>query len=401
MKKVLIAASVFPPEPIVSANLMADLAEALSENYEVTVLRPHPTRPKGFKMPEYRNGNLPYRVVEMDTFTCPESSVKGRFKESISMGMVYAKYINEHASDIDFIFNDAWHLFGYNKVAHAAVKNGIPYIATVQDIYPESLASKLPNIPFLKWIVMKVLGPIDHYTQSHAARVHTISDKMVETLSSTRKLPKEKYVIVRNWQDERPFLEYKSETVVEKSFTFMYCGNVGPLAGIEVLIDGFVKANITESRLVIAGAGSARESLKEYASKQKGHCIEFWDVPSGKVPEIQAQSDVMVLPVKKGFAMSSIPSKLPAYMFSGKPVLGSVDIASDTAKCIVDSGCGWVVEPEDSELLASQMKAVAGLNNIELEEKGLQGRKYAIDVFSRRTNLGILVNACNEIINKR
>lgn len=401
MKRILIAASVFPPEPIVSANLMADLAEALSEYYEVTVLRPHPTRPKGFKMPDYSNGNLPYKVVEMDTYTCPESSINGRFKESISMGKVYAKYINEHASEIDFIYNDAWHLFGYNKVAHAAVKNNIPYIVTVQDIYPESLASKLPNIPLLKWVVMKILGPIDHYTQSHAARIHTISDKMVETLSSTRKLSKEKYLIVRNWQDERPFLAYKRDSSDENPFTFMYCGNVGPLAGIEVLIDGFAKASITRSRLVIAGAGSARESLKEYASKQEGHCIEFWDVPSGKVPEVQAQSDVMVLPVKKGFAMSSIPSKLPAYMFSGKPVIGSVDLASDTAKCIVDSGCGWVVEPEDSDLLASQMKEVANLNNKDLEDKGLQGRKYALDDFSRKTNLGVLVNACNEIINKR
>lgn len=400
-KRVLIAVSVFPPEPIVSANLMADLAEALSEDYEVTVLRPHPTRPKGFKMSDYNSDNLPYKVVEMDTYTCPESSIKGRFKESISIGKVYAKYITEHASEIDFIYNDAWHLFGYNKVAKAAVNNGIPYIVTVQDIYPESLASKLPNVPFLKWVLMKLLGPIDYYTQSHAAKIHTISDKMVETLSFTRKLPKEKYVIVRNWQDERPFLAYRCDGAVEKPFTFMYCGNVGPLAGINVLIDGFVKANITGSRLVIAGAGSARESLKEYASKQIGHAIEFWNVPSGKVPEVQAQSDVMVLPVKKGFAMSSIPSKLPAYMFSGKPVLGSVDLASDTAKCIIDSGCGWVVEPEDSEKLAKQMINVVGISKEELEEKGLQGRKYAIDVFSRKTNLGILVNACNEIIDKK
>ena len=124
-KKVIIAASVFPPEPIVSANLMADLAEALSENYEVTVLRPHPTRPKGFIMSDYNSNNLPYKVIEMDTYSCPESSIKGSFKESMSMGKIYAKYINEHASEIDFIFNDAWHLFGYNKVAHAAVKNGI------------------------------------------------------------------------------------------------------------------------------------------------------------------------------------------------------------------------------------------------------------------------------------
>lgn len=399
-KRVLIAASVFPPEPIVSANLMADLAEALSENYEVTVLRPHPTRPKGFKMPDYKSERLPYKVIEMDTYTCPESSVRGRFKESINMGKAYTNYINDHASVIDFIFNDAWHLFGYNKVAKAAVKYGIPYIVTVQDIYPESLASKLPNVKWLRSLVIKVLSPIDLYTQSHAVKIHTISEKMVDTLSATRKLPKDKYLIVRNWQDERPFLATPS-LVDENIFTFMYCGNVGPLAGVETVIDAFVEAAIPHSRLVIAGSGSARASLEGKAKSFSTVKIEFWDVPGGEVPATQAKANVMVLPVKKGFAMSSIPSKLPAYMFSAKPVLASVDAESDTAKCIVDADCGWVVEPEDIETLANQMKVVAGLNKNELKEKGKQGRKYAIDVFSRKTNLGILVNACNEIINSK
>ena len=397
-KKVLIAASVFPPEPIVSANLIADLAEALSENYDVTVLRPHPTRPKGFEMPSYHSEGLPYKVIEMDTYTCPESSIKGRFKESISMGKRYAKYIQEHASEIDFIFNDAWHLFGYNKVAHAAVKYGIPYIVTVQDIYPESLASKLPKIKFLNWLVMKILGPIDHYTLSHAARIHTIAEKMVETLSATRKLPEEKFVIVRNWQDERPFLNYTKNDNTPRPFTFMYCGNVGPVAGIEVLIDGFVKANIKNGRLVIAGAGSARESLKTYAAGFKDYCIEFWDVPSDKVPEVQSQADVMCLPVKRGFAMSSIPSKLPAYMFSAKPVLASVDKESDTAKCVMDSRCGWVVEPENVESIAKAMSEAFQTKKIELVAIGKRGLDYSIANFSRTKNLSLLLEACTDII---
>ena len=95
MKKVLLALSVFPPEPIVSANLMADLAKELSKSYEVIVLRPHPTRPKGFKMPEFDSSSLPYKVIEMKTYTHPESSLIGRFRESISMGKVYGRYIKK------------------------------------------------------------------------------------------------------------------------------------------------------------------------------------------------------------------------------------------------------------------------------------------------------------------
>lgn len=399
MKKVLIAASVFPPEPIVSANLMADLAEELSKTCVVSVLRPAPTRPEGFMMPEYDTTKLPYKVIQMDTYTNAESRIVGRFRESISMGRVYAHYIKNHFQEIDFIVNDAWHLFGYNKVAHAAVKYGIPYIVTVQDIYPESLASKLPNSSFLKWAVMKVLGPIDHYTQSHAAKIHTISEKMRATLSATRNIPEKQYLIVRNWQDERPFLT-TPDAVDEKCFTFMYCGNVGALAGVDVIIDAFVKAAIPNSRLVVAGSGSARITLEEKAKMYSNSIIEFWDVPTGKVPETQAKADVMLLPVRKGFAMSSIPSKLPAYMFSAKPVLASVDAESDTAKCIIDAKAGWVCEPENIEQIVALMRKVASVDKNVLTEKGELGRSYAIEKFSRTENLNLLVSACKAIMNQ-
>lgn len=400
MKKVLLALSVFPPEPIVSANLMADLAEELSKEYKVTVLRPHPTRPKGFKMPEYDSTSLPYEVIEMETYTHPESSLVGRFRESISMGKVYAQYIKDHHHEIDFIVNDAWHLFGYNKVAHAAVKYGIPYIVPVQDIYPESLASKIPDVKILKWIVMQTLGPLDKYTLTHSAKIHTISDKMRDILSSTRGISKDHFVIVRNWQDERPFISCTEKAEQDAPFTFMYLGNVGPLAGVDVLINAFEKAGLDNARLVIAGSGSAKEHLQEVAKGCQSR-IEFWDVPGGMVPATQAKADVMCLPVKKGFAMSSIPSKLPAYMFSAKPVLASVDAESDTARCINDSNAGWVCEPENIEQISNLMQKIVGLNKEELRTMGTSGREYAVKEFSRTENLKILANACKTIINKQ
>ncbi len=378
---------------------MADLAGELSKSYNVTVLRPHPTRPKGFKMPEYDSSSLPYKVIEMETYTHPESSLIGRFRESISMGRVYARHIKEHHNEIDFIVNDAWHLFGYNKVAHAAVKYGIPYIVPVQDIYPESLASKLPDLKLLRWIVMKTLGPMDKYTLTHSAKIHTISDKMRNILSSTRGIAKDHFVIVRNWQDERPFLNCTEKTDGDAPFTFMYLGNVGPLAGVDVLISAFEKASLDNARLVIAGSGSAKDHLQEVAKGCMSQ-IEFWEVPGGMVPATQAKADVMCLPVKKGFAMSSIPSKLPAYMFSAKPVLASVDAESDTARCIKDSNAGWVCEPENVEQISNLMQKIVGLNEEELCTMGISGRQYAVKEFSRKENLKILANACEVIINK-
>lgn len=396
-KNILIVAGVFPPEPIVSANLMYDLALELSKEYNVTVLRPYPTRPTGFKFDEYDNAKFPFKVIEIPSYTHPQSNLIGRFRESISCGKEAAKYVKAHHDEIDFIYNDPWQLFGVNIVAKEAVKHGIPYIMAVQDIYPEAILAKLPNI--IGKAIEKILMPIDVYNESHAARVHTISDKMVDHLSQTRGLPKSHFISVRNWQNEKSFTDYEPLPKVESSpFTFMYMGNVGPLAGLETVIDAFHQAKLEGARLVIAGSGSAKDSLRMQVENLKLDNVEFWDVPNGKVPEIQSLADVMVLPVKKGFAMSSIPSKLPAYMFSKKPVLASVDEESDTAKCIIDADAGWVIEPENPIALAKSFAMIRMMNDEKLKLAGERGFEFAMKKLSRSGNLPILVNAIKETL---
>lgn len=388
-----------------SARLQTDLAGELVKDYDVTVLRTRPSRPMGFKMPEYDCSIFPFRVIELDSFTSPQSSLTGRFHESYSMGRKVCKYINTHYEEIDFVYNDAWHLFGNGQVARACVKYGIPYMTPVQDIYPESLVSKLPKIRILKWLVTKALMPLDLYNLNHAARIHTNSQKMMEELMLSRHLPKEKFVVVRNWQDEKEFIAYSARKNQEKEvahpFTFMYLGNIGPLAGVDTLFEALRFAHLPNARLVVAGSGSAKGSLQQKAAEYTDCKIEFWDVPIGIVPETQDRADVMCLPVKKGFALSSIPSKLPAYMFSAKPVLASVDEESDTAQCVIMAQGGWVAEPENVESIAKAMREAYNTEKNELVAMGKRGFDYSISNFSRGKNLAILVNACKDIIESK
>ncbi len=407
MKKnrILFISGVFYPEPVVSAGLMRDLATELSKDYQVTVLRPRPSRPMGFKIPEYSCDQFPFEVIETDSYVHPASSLFGRGRESYSMGRCCVKYIEQHYDKICFIYNAPWHMFGRNMVAKAAIRYNIPYITPVQDVYPESLLSKLPNISFLRKIINVVLLPSDIFLLSKASRVHTISEKMVDYLSRTRNLEKSHFVIVRNWQDEKDFVEYArnhQDTQREDApFTFMYMGNVGPLAGIDVLFDALKEARLPNARLVIAGSGPAKESLMEKSKNYKDCQIEFWDVPAGKVPETQSKADVMCLPMKKGFAMSSIPSKLPAYMFSKKPVLASVDSESDTAMCILNCKAGWVALPEDVRSIAEKMKSAFESTSDELKLMGENGYNFAIENMSKSKNLPKLVDAFIQIIKQR
>lgn len=95
-------------------------------------------------------------------------------------------------------------------------------------------------------------------------------------------------------------------------------------------------------------------------------------------------------------AGSSIPSKFLAYMFSSKPILASVDRGSDTALAINKGECGWVVDPENIELLSNLMKSIINLDKKDLESLGSNGRLFALENFSKKSNLPKLVNIISQ-----
>jgi len=263
-------------------------------------------------------------------------------------------------------------------------------------VYPESLTIKMPSLT--GWALRALILPMDKFILRKSDKVIAISEKMKNYLSKTRGIDEGKCSVVINWQDETEFLEYQNNAILEPhdKFTFMYMGNIGPVAGVDLLIDAFNRAKIKNSRLVIAGSGSMKELLKEKAKTNAD--IEFWDVPNGKVPEIQSKADVMMLPIKKGAASSSIPSKLPAYMFSAKPIIGCMDAGSDTANAIKDAGCGWVIEPENAQLLSEMMKTVAALDSANLKGYGEMALKYGLEHFSKRENLRKLTEVIESVV---
>ena len=398
-KSILIISAVFPPEPIVSAKLSEDIANELSLKYKVTVIAPNPTRPFGFKFNVVDNKKYNFELINVDTYTCPESKTLGRLRESYSFGAACVKYIRKNHKKIDAIYMNSWPIFSQYLATLTSRKYSIPLVTHVQDVYPESLSNKMPLLGPLFNLLLK---PLDRFILKNSKRVIAISLKMRNNLVKTRKLSLDKTLIVPNWQNENMFLEHDSKKNVlnnkSELFTFMYLGNIGPVAGIDLLIESFNKANLKKCQLVIAGSGSKKQDLEKIVFFKKIERVNFVSVADGKVPEIQELANVMLLPIKKGAASSSIPSKLPAYMFSKKAIIASVDHDSDSAQVINDSGAGWVIEPENIDLLAQTMKRVYSLEMKSLNIMGDKGFEYAMNHFSKNNNLKKIVNVISKLL---
>ena len=396
-KHILIISAVFPPEQVTSAFLNHDLAHELAKEYDVTVLRPYPTRPIGAKFDNADVEDKSFKTILIKSYTHPQSELIGRFKESNDFGRKSVEYIEKHHNEIDFVYNDGWQLFGLYRVAKVCKKYGIPYMVPIQDIYPECLFTNKNYPGVLKWLIKTILLPIDRYYQKHAACVRTISDEMRDYLSETRGVAKENYLVVNNWQNDDDFMNLP-DAKEESKIVFEYVGSINVHANVDLMIKAFAEADIPNSELRIYGGGNQKENCQQLVKDLGLTNVSFGFVSRNEIPAVQSDASVLILALPTGNGNLCLPSKLTSYLLSGRPVLASVDQDSSTKRILEGKGCGKTVVPDDKDALINGFKYFAKLTSEARENMGKNSREYALKHLTRDVNLSLVVNSIKESI---
>ena len=395
-KRILVISAVFPPEQVTSAYLNYDLAKSLAKDYRVTVLRPKPTRPIGATFPDSWQ-DPDFETILIDSYTHPESELLGRFKEAIDFSKKVVYYVKFHKDEIDFVYNDGWQLFGLNIIAKACVKYNIPYIVPIQDIYPECLLTKSHIPGFAKKIINSILLPVDKYYQKHAYRVRTISDEMADYLSSTRKIDRNNYLVVNNWQNDDDFMNLPVVKEPDK-IVFEYVGSINVHANVDLMIKAFAEANIPNSEFRIYGGGNQKENCQQLVKDLGLTNVSFGFVSRNEIPTVQADASVLILALPAGNGNLCLPSKLTSYLLSGRPVLASVDQDSSTKRILEGEGCGKTVVPDDKEALINGFKYFAELTTAEREKMGEKSREFAMAHLTREVNLSLVIKSIKQLL---
>lgn len=387
MKKVLIISAVFPPEQVTSALMTYDIAKQMAKQYQVIVLRPRPTRSVGAHFVDQELTGESFKTILLDSYTCPESRLIGRMKESISFSKQCIKYIKEHKKEIDFIYNGAWQLFGVYMIAKTAVKYKIPYLITVQDIYPESLLTGHHYPKIVEKCIRMILMPMDKYYTTHAVKVRTISDEMADYMSLTRRLPRDHYVVMNNWQNDEDFENLPYMEKEDGKFVFAYVGSINVHANVDLIIRAFHEAKLGNAELRIYGGGNRKEKSIELVKELGNKNITFGQVSREEVPTIQAKADVTVFALPKGNGGICLPSKMTSYMLSGKPILASIDKGSTAERYINKSQCGFAVEPDNLDAMAEGFRKFGKMDKATLEQMSKNSREFAEENLTRKVNL--------------
>ncbi|HEU4480282.1 MAG TPA: glycosyltransferase family 4 protein [Actinomycetota bacterium] len=232
-----------------------------------------------------------------------------------------------------------------------ARRRGARFVFNIQDVYPD-VAIELGMLQ--QPVLVKMARALERFCYERADAVTVLSEDLRTNLSDRVKDPG-KIRVIPNFVDTaaiRPLERensYRREFGLEGKRVVMYAGNVGLSQSLDLVIHAAsALAYEDDVVFVINGDGAARADLQRSA-RGLGNVVFVDPQPAERLPEVLAAGDIHIVPLRKGLARSSVPSKTYSVMAAGRPLLASIDPGSEVTRLLEASGAGMAVGPEDPE----------------------------------------------------
>jgi colanic acid biosynthesis glycosyl transferase WcaI len=125
---------------------------------------------------------------------------------------------------------------------------------------------------------------------------------------------------------------------------------------------------------VINGGGSARPALEaDAAGMANVHFVDFQ--PRERLAEVLAAGDIHLVPLRRGLARSSVPSKTYSILAAGRPFVASIDPGTEIERIAERSGAGIAVAPDDPEAFTAAVRRLVD-DPTEAQRMGAAGRRW-------------------------
>lgn len=287
--------------------------------------------------------------------------------------------------------HDLWMLEGSilaNKVLN------LPIVADLHENYVHALAhykwsTKWPG----KWFVS-----IDKWKRSETSWLNQVDQVIVVIEEAKERLKKIistniPITVVPNYVNTSDFV-VGDHNFVEKikdkfagNFTICYTGGFDIHRGIENVVRSLVeiKKTIKNVKLVLVGAGSNLQDLKDLAKQLKVSdyvSFEGWQRPEDLPAYIMAADTAIIPHVKTAHTDNTIPHKLFQYMFMEKPVLAS---NCDPLKRIIEeTNAGLVFEQANVQDITDKVIEMWNIRPT-YDQRGINGRVAVMKKYNWNT----------------
>ncbi|MGV6829435.1 MAG: glycosyltransferase family 4 protein [Flavobacteriales bacterium] len=406
--KILFVKQLFNPEP--TAKSLDFAKELIKRGHEVEVLTGFPSYPIG-KIYEGYKQRL-FKREEMDGVSIirvpiyPDHSSSG-----IKRFMHYFSYAISASVIGLFLVKKPDVCFVYQGAIPAAIPaiilkklRGIPYLYDINDLWPETVATSgmLKNK-----LALKLINVWCNFNYKNASFITVCTPGFLKKLVS-KGVPKTKLEVVSNWSRDVISSEKLSEHTLKKYFNsskinILYGGNLGIVQSLTTILKTAKNLKEQENnkiQFIFLGGGADQDNLKQQAADWQLENVTFIPrVESKEVTKYLNAADFLLVHLKKDELFKiTIPSKILAYLKSGKPIL--MGLEGDSKNILEKAQAGYTFEPDNEEDLEIQINKMMLLSKEEIFKMGQRGKTYYAENLSIIKSVDILEKRFKQIMKK-
>jgi glycosyltransferase involved in cell wall biosynthesis len=358
-QRILVLNQYYWPGVEATAQLLAQLCEALARDYDVTVVTGHL---HGHELPdeEVRNG---VRIVRVRSTTYERSQLHHRAANYGSyLGESVRTALRGERPDLVLCMTDPPVVGDIGLVV--ARRFDAPLLVISQDVFPE-IAERVKRLqhPLVLGALRKLVG----LYLRRADRVVAIGETM--KLRLVHKGAREGRVeVIPNWVDTSEIQPQPRQNAwsaargLDDELVVMHTGNIGHAQDLDTLVRAasFLR-DVERLRIMVIGFGARHGELTRLAQRlEVTRTVQFLDYqPREQLPLSLASGDLHYVGLARGLSGFVVPSRLYGILAAGRPVLVSADADSEIVRIVEEVGCGIVVAPGRPELVAGVIRDVA------------------------------------------
>ena len=404
--RILLLTQWFQPEPMFKG---LAFARALRDRgHDVEVLTGFPNYPGGKLYPGYRV-RLYQREV-MDGITvhrvplCPSHDRSGlrRSANYLSFAISAATLgpLLVGTPDVVYVYNLP--TLGYAARMTRWLRKA-RVIVDVQDLWPEALSgSGMVRAPLL----LSIAGRWCAAFYRAADMVVTLSPGYRRCLLQ-RGVPDEQVEVIYNWCDEEemhaaePDPSLSSRLGFPGRFNVVFAGTMGTAQALDAVINAAEIVHTRASDVLFTFVGGGVDAGRLKASARHLPNVQFVSrQPASIVSAILRSADLLLVHLKRDpLYHITIPSKLQAYMYTGRPIL--VAVSGDAADLVRQARAGFACDQEDPAGIAEAVLRMRNMPRGQLVAMGENGRAFYRDHLAMERGVDRFVSVFEQALERR
>ena len=380
--KLLLVCQFYYPENFTITKIAEQL---VSNGHEVHVLTGRPNYGYGYILPAYKNIDEEVingvNVHRVNLYPRKKSRLS-IIKNYLSFWKNSKKWVRKTKLDFDFVYSMSLSPVTICSAGNLyAKKHHKKHIIHCCDLWPESvLVTKAVKE---KSLIYKILYKWSRSIYSKAYKILVSSPSFVSYFENVLQLPTDNLIYVPQCslveESDISAFDYGPGTHI------LYCGNLGLIQLIPLMIDAMDQLREKDIYLHIIGMGPMTDYLINQIRERRldGKIIYHGPIVAKLAAAYFKNADALYVSLKnEGTVGKTIPNKLMMSMAFARPIVGVIQ--GDGRDVLKDSGGAFLAD-ENAESIKNALLAISNLSANEKARLGRLNKQYYDSHFSTKT----------------